>query len=290
MTRAERRPGEDRIMNTRDFRFGVVVGQARSGGEWTGTACRAESLGFDTLLVPDTRRTPAPFPALAAAAAATTTLRVGTYVLSAPNRTPGLVAWESTTLDVLSDGRFELGVGGGRPGADADAEAVGADFGTPADRLARVVATIEAVREARAGTPTEHAPILVAASRPRMLRVAAAHADIVALGLPPHAQPEEQAEMAAAARAAAGSREIELHMNVAAVAETVDAIPEWASRMVGGDPRAMAAAGGIGFLLGTPEQIADALVRRRESTGISYIAVGGPFMDAFAPVIPLLRT
>src|SRR5262245_35521847 len=105
-------------MTDREFRFGVVAGKAASGAEWAATARRAEGLGYDTLLVPDTLNTFAPFAALAAAAAVTTTLRIGTYVLSAPNRSPGLVAWEAETLQQLSGGRFELGIGGGRPGAE----------------------------------------------------------------------------------------------------------------------------------------------------------------------------
>src|SRR3954447_9336784 len=103
-----RRSSRMSAMSEREFRFGVVAGKAPSGAEWAATARRAEELGYDTLLVPDTLNTFAPFPALAAAAAATTSLRVGSYVLSAPNRTPGLVTWEAETLQQLSDGRFEL--------------------------------------------------------------------------------------------------------------------------------------------------------------------------------------
>ncbi|MEV4167040.1 LLM class flavin-dependent oxidoreductase [Nonomuraea dietziae] len=100
-------------MTTRPFRFGVVAGKAPGGEGWTALAHRAERLGYATLLVPDTLGTFAPFPALAAAAAVTTTLRLGTYVLSAPNRTSGQVAWEADTLRTLSAGRFELGLGTG---------------------------------------------------------------------------------------------------------------------------------------------------------------------------------
>jgi len=272
-------------MTERAFRFGVVAGQARTGSERAATAQRAESLGFDTLLVPDTVHTLAPFPALAAAAAVTRTLRVGTYVLSAPNRSPGLVAWETQSLRTLTGDRFELGLGGGRPGAERDAEALGAGFGTPGDRLRRVAETIAAVR--RASAP----PILVAASRPRMLRLAAEQADIVALGLPPQAPEDELAGTVAALRGYAGSRidSLELHLNIAAVADSPAAIPDWLGRMVGGDARAMAAAGGIAFLIGSPDQAADLLRRRRTDLGISYIAVNALFMEQFAPVLTRLR-
>ena len=281
-------------MTDRAFRFGVVAGPTPTGTDWISTAQRAEELGYDILLAPDTLYTFAPFPAVAAAAAGTRALRVGTYVLSAPNRAPGLVAWETRTLTVLTGGRFELGLGGGRPGADRDAAALGGDFGTPADRLRRVADTIRAVRDSALlpgadGFPRP--PILVAASRPRMLRLAAEQADIVALGLPPGTTEEELAGTAGTLRKLAGSRfdELEVHINVAVVAESLDAIPDGASRMVGGDPRAMAAAGGVAFLVGTPGRIADVLRRRRDELGISYIGVSSTCMEQFAPVIDRLR-
>ncbi|MBL7253945.1 LLM class flavin-dependent oxidoreductase [Paractinoplanes lichenicola] len=273
-------------MTEREFRFGVVAGRAATGDEWAATARRAEGLGYDTLLVPDTLHTLSPFAALAAAAVVTTRLRVGTYVLSAPNRTPGLVAWEAETLQLISGGRFELGLGGGRPGAERDAEALGGDFGTPAERLARVGATIDAVR-GLAKPPS----VLVAASRPRMLRLAAERADTVALGLPPRTTEPELARTVEALRAAAGERfaRLELHLNVAAVAPAPGDVPPWLSRMVGGDPVEMASAGGIAFLTGSPERIADLLCRRREEFDVSYVGVSGLFMEEFAPVIALLR-
>jgi alkanesulfonate monooxygenase SsuD/methylene tetrahydromethanopterin reductase-like flavin-dependent oxidoreductase (luciferase family) len=208
-------------------------------------------------------------------------------VLSVPNRTPGLVAWETSSLQLLSGGRFELGLGGGRPGAERDAAALGGGFGTPGERLRQVGATIRAVRESQ----KVDTPVLVAASRPRMLRLAAEEADIVALGLRPHVGEDELAATVATVRALAGARwgSLELHTNIAAVAPDADAVPEWVSRMVGGDPRAMAAGGGIGFLLGTPDRMADTLRRRRDAFGISYVAVNGPFMEQFAEVITRLR-
>jgi probable F420-dependent oxidoreductase len=274
-------------MDQRAFRFGIVTGMARTGDEWTTAARRAEDLGYDTLLMPDTSRTLAPMPALAAAAAVTETLHVGTYVLSVPNRSPGLVAWETETLQFLTGGRFELGLGGGRPGADRDAEALGSHFGTPAERRQRLSDTIDAVRARKEPQPR----ILVAASGPRMLRLAAEKADIIAFGLPPQTPEEELARTVGRLRDVAGDRfdQLELHVNVAAVAESVDDVPEWVARMVGGDPREMAEAGGIAFLIGTPAEIADKLRRRRDELGISYVAVSATSMEEFAKVIELLR-
>jgi alkanesulfonate monooxygenase SsuD/methylene tetrahydromethanopterin reductase-like flavin-dependent oxidoreductase (luciferase family) len=274
--------GERPHAGTMTFRFGVVAATARTGAEWISTAQRAEALGYDTLLVPDTVHTLSPFAALAAAAASTSTLRLGTYVLSAPNRVPGMVAWETRSLQLLSGGRFELGIGGGRPGAEQDAAVLGAEFGSPGDRLRRVADTISAVREG-----PDSPPILVAAGKPGMLRLAATRADIVALGLPPQSSEDDLAAMVARLRDFGGSPE--LHVNVAAVARTAEEIPPWVSRMVGGDPRQLAAAGGIAFLLGEPAEIADTLRRRRAELGISYIGISAMFMDQFAPVLTELR-
>src|SRR5690349_21608687 len=108
-------------MAQRMFRFGVVAAQARSGQEWMEKARRIEGLGYASMVIPDNiEHTLAPFPALAAAAAATSGLRVGTYVLANDYRHPVLVAKEAASLDVLSGGRFELGIGAGRPSAAAD--------------------------------------------------------------------------------------------------------------------------------------------------------------------------
>ena len=73
-------------------------------------------------------------------------MRLGSYVLAAPLRTPGEVAWETASLDVLSEGRFELGLGAGRPAAESDAARLGLPFGTLAGRVSRAQQTIEAVR------------------------------------------------------------------------------------------------------------------------------------------------
>ncbi|MFC7527387.1 LLM class flavin-dependent oxidoreductase [Actinoplanes sp. GCM10030250] len=272
-------------MTERAFRFGVVAGQAHSGADWARTARRAEDLGYDVLLVPDTLFTLPPFAALAAAATITTRLRLGTYVLSAPNRTPAQVAWEAKSLQTLSDGRLELGLGGGRPGGERDAIALAGAFGTPGERLRRVADTIGAVREL-----PEPPPILIAASKPGMLRLAAAQADIVTFGLPPATPYAELARTAVRFREMAGDRagEVELQFNAAAVAPSVDALPYWLSRQVGGDARAMAAAGGASFLIGSPDEIAEELVRRR-GDGFSFVAINSLFMDQFEPILLRLR-
>ncbi|WP_049562499.1 LLM class flavin-dependent oxidoreductase [Nonomuraea sp. SBT364] len=252
------------------FRFGVVSGRAP---DWAGLARRAESLGYSTLLVPDTLGTLSPFAACAAAASVTTTLRVGTYVLSAPLRHPQAVAWEAATLHELSGGRFELGLGAGRPHAEADAARLGADFGTPAQRIDRVAATADAVADV---------PILIAAAGSRLLRVAAARAATVAVALPPNATETQLAARLDELYELAGDRygELELNVNVAAVGEE---LPSWLAARFGppGDDA-------VGVLPGTADRIAETLIRRRDKLGISYVTVPADRLDAFAPVVERL--
>ncbi|WP_336213745.1 LLM class flavin-dependent oxidoreductase [Nonomuraea sp. LPB2021202275-12-8] len=260
-------------MTHHPFRFGAVAGQAPDAGSWTGLARRAESLGYDTLLVPDTLGTFSPFAAAAAAATATTTLRVGTYVLSAPFRTPEAVAWEAATLRTLTGGRFELGIGAGRPHAEAEATRLGADYGTPGERIDRLARTLDAV---------EGVPILVAAAGPKLLRLAAARAGTVALGLPPNGTEEQLAAKLDELYELAGDRydELELNINLAAVGEEP---PAWlVSRYGPVDGTA------IGVLSGTVEQMAETLTRRRDKLGVSYISVNAAFMEQFAPVVERL--
>ncbi len=99
---------------TKAFRFAVQA-TPRDGDQWLATARRAEELGYSAMLMPDGTQLPSPLPALAMAAGATTSLHVGTWVLASPLRPPRLAAWDAHTLSALTGGRFELGIGTGRP-------------------------------------------------------------------------------------------------------------------------------------------------------------------------------
>ncbi|MEU4575880.1 LLM class flavin-dependent oxidoreductase [Nonomuraea sp. NPDC023979] len=252
------------------FRFGVVAGRSP---DWAGLARRAESLGYSTLLVPDTLGTLAPFAACAAAATATTTLRVGTYVLCAPLRHPQAVAWEAATLRELSGGRFELGLGAGRAHAEADAARLGLSFGTPGQRIEQVAATADAV---------EDVPVLIAAAGSRLLRIAAARAATVAVALPPNGTEAQLAARLDELYELAGDRfdDLELNVNVAAVGEE---LPAWLTARFGppGDDA-------VGALPGGPGQIVETLTRRRDKLGVSYVTVPADRIDAFAPVVERL--
>jgi probable F420-dependent oxidoreductase len=273
----------------RAFRFGVVVGRVNEAAQWTALARRAEDLGYSTFLAPDSRETMAPIPALAAAAAVTTKLRFATHVLAAPFYTVGQVAWQAATLDLLSGGRFELGLGAGRPGADKDAARLGLSFGSPAERVGQLEALIEGVRKAFADDsypqPVQrpHPPIVIAASGRRMLALAAREADTIALAVPPDTTDDGLAERAERIRES--GRDPELGLSLHNVGTDV---PPWMSQGLGLDVPALIAAGASSILVGTPREMADTLLRRRERTGISYIMVGQHSLDALAPVMELL--
>ncbi|MGH3503467.1 MAG: LLM class flavin-dependent oxidoreductase [Nocardioidaceae bacterium] len=265
------------------FRFGAVVGALEDGTQWAEKARTIEDLGYSTLLLPDTLRTPSPFPALAAAAAVTTRLKVGPWVLSAPLRTPESVARDADTLRRLSENRFELGIGAGRPGGDADTEQLGETWGTPKTRVDRVEATLQAVLGQVSPTPR----VVVAAAGPRMLRLAGTYADAVAMPLPPTATEPELVDAADRIRAAAGPRgsDIELVLQLAGVGGE---LPPWIVHQMGLDAQSMLEAGAVAVLDGDAEQMADRLRQLREVSGVSAITVPDMFAQAMAPVVRAL--
>lgn len=135
------------------FRFGVVVRRAESGKAWAERARRVEDLGFSTMLVPDHFLGPrfAPVAAMTAAAVVTTTLRVGTLVFANDYRHPVVLAKELATLDVLSDGRLDVGLGTGW--MRADYESVGMPFDPPKHRFDRFVEALQVLRGAWSDGP-----------------------------------------------------------------------------------------------------------------------------------------
>jgi probable F420-dependent oxidoreductase len=265
----------------RPFRYGLVAAPRGTGEQWMATARRAADLGFDTLLVPDGLALHAPMPALAVAATAAPGLRVCPFVL-APLRNPRVVAWEAASMAALTGDRFELGLGTGRPQAADEAGQLGVPWGSGAQRLERVRETVAAVRE-RDGD--RRIPVLVAASGPRALALAAAEADTVTLAAPPETPREQVQAMADRVRELAGPRaaELELSMNVFVVG---DELPPWMAAVVA-DPAALSG-DTLAFLRGSPPEMADELRRRRDTLGVTYFGVGEAFAERFAPVVELL--
>jgi probable F420-dependent oxidoreductase len=181
------------------FRFGVLAGPAQSRRHWIEGARQAEDLGYSTWLASDHFGSgPAPIPALAVAAEATS-LRVGTLVLANDFRHPAAVAKEAATLDLLSDGRLELGIGTGW--LDTDYEGSGIPFDEPRLRVERLMEAVDVIKGLWSGKPFSydgthyridmagqplpaqrpHPPLLIAGSGPRMLRFAAHNAQIVSV-------------------------------------------------------------------------------------------------------------
>jgi probable F420-dependent oxidoreductase len=134
-----------RSTSIKPFRFGVNVGHAHSRSEWTEKARKVEGLGYNTLNVPDhLADLLAPLPALVSAAEATNHLRVGTNVLNSDLRHPVLVAREAATVDLLTDGRLQLGLGAGS--IRSEYEQAGLDFNRGAGRVERLAEAIAIVK------------------------------------------------------------------------------------------------------------------------------------------------
>jgi probable F420-dependent oxidoreductase len=191
---------------TREIRFGVVSESVLDGPAWADHARRVEEAGIGSLLIRDHfsagafGQQLAPFSALAAAAAVTEDLHVGTMVLSNDFRHPAIVAHEAASLHHLSGGRFELGIGAGW--YQPEYSAAGIAFDRPGQRIDRLEESLAIIRGLLAGGPVHHRGtwyqidgldldvlperrgcprLLIGAGGPRMLRIAARHADIVGL-------------------------------------------------------------------------------------------------------------
>lgn len=305
----------------RRFRFGAQLSYAGSGEEWLAKARRLESLGYATLCVPDHLDDQlAPMPALTAAAGATTALRVGTLVLDNDYRHPLIVAKEAATLDLLSGGRFELGMGAGW--LTSDYEQSGIALERPAvrvDRLAEGIAVVKGLlgggkfsfrgRYYRVtdhpGTPRPvqrpRPPILVGGGGRRVLGLAGREADIVSVNfdlrsgtvgtqLGVTATAEATAEKVGWVREAAGDRfgGIELSYTVVMTMVTDDRYSVAGGLGSGFGLSAEQVLAMPNFAIGTTLEIADELSRRRDELGFSYVVVGGECQEAMAPVVERL--
>lgn len=258
--------------------FGIVI-TPRSGADLTHAVQNAEQQGYRTILLPDTLNTASPFPTLAAAAAVTSTVRLRPNVLAAPLRTPAATVRETAALQLLSGGRFELGIGSGRPDASAEAERLGMPWGSAAQRREQLIATVHAVRAQVDPAP----PIVVAANGPRMLTAAAGFADRVLLAAGPEATEADLAEMVRIVRDHTDRDVRFTHQLVGIGAE----LPFWLSKRLGLTAAGLRAAGSAAVLDGDPAAVAEVLEFRREKYGIDEVIVPGELADAFAPTLTL---
>jgi probable F420-dependent oxidoreductase len=281
-------------MTTRPFRFGVSLTNVGSRSSWRDQVRKAEGLGYDVLQVPDHLGLAAPFPALVAAADVTSSMRLGTYVLNAGVVSPAYLARDVADVYRLTDGRLELGLGAGY--VPAEFEAVGAPFGTGGERLRKLEKTLTATRAllaAEADKPLP--PVMLSGSGDRMIRLGGREADIfsfsIMAGLEPGTAPEDAlARRVQVLREAAGDRvdDVELNLFVAAVGASADEVDLSIIRNASGlnDDQLVQLPG---VLVGSPGEIADRLLRYRETFGTSYISVLEPHLAAFAEVIKHLR-
>lgn len=162
---------------TRPFRFGVVAPLRTDLPAWRDQVRRIADSGFSTLLMPDVQQwQPAPGPTLAVAATLAD-LRVGTWVYASPLRMPWSMAWEAHSLSVLTEGRFEMGIGTGRPGIEDELRELGLPVVTPGERLSRVRDAVTSLRELDGSDL--HTPVVMAVRGPKARALAAELADTV---------------------------------------------------------------------------------------------------------------
>ena len=306
----------------RPFRFGVQADNAPDRKTWVDLARRCEDSGYSSLTMPDHFGDQlAPVPALQAAADATSTLRVGALVFDNDYKHPVVLAKELATIDLLSEGRLELGIGAGWMVSDYEQSGIPYDrAGVRVDRFVEGLAVLKgAFGDGPFSFEGEHytitgynglpkpvqkpyPPILIGGGGKRVLSIAARGADIIGINgtmesgvIDPAvlrtmtaASVEEKAQIVLDA---AGQRLSAIEMNVRAfMVKVTDERAQSMERI----------AQAVGFstdeiaespfaLIGSPEQLAEDLLARRERWGFSYVIVGAADIEAFAPVVAMLN-
>jgi probable F420-dependent oxidoreductase len=306
----------------RPFRFGAGLFTAPDRQTWVEQARRIEAYGYDTLLIADHLiGNLAPSLGLLAAANVTTTLRVGCTVFDNDFRHPAILANEVATLDVLTEGRSEFGIGAGwfKPEYDA----TGIPFDPPGTRVERMIEAVSIIKRLWSGAEVHHngthytiaglisplrpvqqphPPIFIGGGGKRLLSFAAREADTV--GILAKARPEGGGEFGideteasiarkvAWVREAAGERieHIELAMFFWAITIADDrrAAAEEIARSTGRVTAEQALASPY-YPIGSVDSIVEHLIELRERYGISYFSVLPNGVDAFAPVVARLK-
>ena len=305
----------------RAFRFGIQISKASSGSEWTEMARKIEDLGYSSLMVPDHFGDQyAPMPALMAAADATSTLRVGTLVLDNDYRHPLVLAKELATLDVLSGGRVEVGLGAGWMTSDYEQSGIRHDraavrisrfqegltiikglFGDDPFSFSGEYYTITNIDGLPKPIQKPHPPILIGGGGRRVLSIAAREADIVGVNfslaegevnpaVAATGTAEATREKVAIVREAAGDRMGDIEMNVMVfLSQVTDDAAGMAERVSSGfGMPADEVRRSPHVLIGSIDEISDTLVQRREEYGFTYICFSWDVMEAMAPVVQRL--
>jgi len=305
----------------RPFRFGVQEHRAPSAKAWKDKAREVESFGYSGLYLPDHFTDQmGPIAALMAAADATTSLRVGSLVFDNDYRHPVVLAKEAATLDLLSDGRFDLGLGAGWMASDY--EQAGIHFDSPGTRIGRMGEALRIIKGLFAGgsfsfsgehyqvkdiegspLPRQkpHPPILLGGGGRRMLSLAAREADIVNINfdlregrvnrdLVRTGMAEATDEKLAWIKEAAGDRldDIELSVTVFFANITDDRESVASAMATGFGTESKAVLDMPHFLIGTVDELVEDLHRRRDRYGISFVIVPSDVAEVFAPVVARL--
>jgi probable F420-dependent oxidoreductase len=307
------------------LRFGLISEQMRDLTRWLASAQRAEELGFATFLLRDHFIADAfgpqfaPVPALMTIANRTTSLRIGSLVFDNDYRHPVLLAQETATLDLLSGGRFELGVGAGW--LRDEYERAGMPFDAPGTRVSRLEEALGVVKGLFSDEPftftgeyyqiaglqsfpqpaqRPHPPLLIGAGSKRMLELAGREADIVNIlprALPAGAISEDFTERLEATieqkialiRQAAGARFTGIELSLFATIRLTGDPTRAAERLIKergwqgvsvDDVMAMPA-----VFLGPVERVVELMVERRKRYGVSYYIIADEEMEAVAPVV-----
>jgi len=260
----------------RPLRFGVVAPVRTDLPAWRDQVRRIADSGYSTLLMPDVQQwQPAPGPTLAVAASIAD-LRVGTWVYASPLRTPWSMAWEAHSLSLLTEGRFEMGIGTGRPGIEDELRQLGLPVVAPGQRLSQVRDAVTSLRDLDG--PDLHTPVVMAVRGPKAQALAADLADTVTFATFPGDSRAQIMRLAAEFRAL---RDLELANHVAVVGDAVSpfmAPPDT-------DPAALRATDSLLVLPSDPTAATEEILRRREEGGFSYFVVGANAADALAPVV-----
>ena len=308
------------MAHARRFRFGIQLATATSGEDWAAQARKAEDLGYSALFLPDHFGDQlAPVPALMAAADATSTIKVGTLVFDNDYKHPVVLAKELATLDVLSGGRVEVGLGAGWMQSDYDQSGIPMD--PPKVRVDRMEEAIAVLKGCFAPGPfswqgrhyqitaydglpkprQSPPPLLIGGGARRVLSIAAREADIV--GINPSIR-SGQVDAAAAQDGAAGQTDQKLAWVREAAGDRYDDLEINMLQFAGvitddraGTAEMMAPLFGMPpsevetyphACIGTVEQICDDLQARRERWDVSYIVFQGDTMEPMAPVVAAL--
>jgi probable F420-dependent oxidoreductase len=304
------------VAHRRPFKFGAKATKAGSGKEWVDLARQAEDLGFASFQVDDHFGNQlATMPALMAAAAATSTIKVGPLVAGVDFRNPVVLAKESATIDLLSDGRFVLGVGAGW--LDSDYAIAGVHQDDAATRIDRLAEALQVFRGLWSGEPFsfsgEHyrvaevtgypkpvadIPILIGGGGKKVLSLAAKHADIVGVNPKIVGRSINPKSMATAAadvvdekvawvKEAAGDRyedlELQLQVFVTVVTDDPAAVAEKLAPAFGLPPEVVLSA--PYFQIGSIATITDNLRELRDRWDISYIAFQQDATEAVASIV-----